>query len=177
MNWFPIITLSLSLSPDGQIFDRLLASIGQDTLDTLFLVAAEGRRRKRHLLQTLLFFAIATTYVCILLYSLQYTVWNFDTNPVIVSLTLHPPPPLPPLPSPLPLTHTVIHTVVVLFQAVALNVAVNSYSKALLTILVSNNFVELKGSVFKKFETNNLFQMTCSGMWLYSAQFNNVLLC
>lgn len=102
-----------------EIFDRLLASIGQDTLDTLFLVAAEGRRRKRHLLQTLLFFAIATTYVF-------------------------------------------IHTVVVLFQAVALNVAVNSYSKALLTILVSNNFVELKGSVFKKFETNNLFQMTCS---------------
>jgi len=57
----------------------------------------------------------------------------------------------------------VIHTNVVLVQAVTLNVAINSFSKALLTIMVSNNFVELKGSVFKKFETNNLFQMSCSG--------------
>ena len=55
----------------------------------------------------------------------------------------------------------VVHTVVVLVQAVTLNVALNSHNKVLLTILVSNNFVELKGSVFKKFETNNLFQMSC----------------
>ena len=62
------------------------------------------------------------------------------------------------------LDHTpVVHMVVVLVQAVTLNVALNSHNKALLTILVSNNFVELKGSVFKKFETNNLFQMSCSG--------------
>jgi hypothetical protein len=57
---------------------------------------------------------------------------------------------------------TVLHTVVILVQTVTLNVAVNSHSKALLTIMVSNNFVELKGSVFKKFERNNLFQMSCS---------------
>ena len=57
----------------------------------------------------------------------------------------------------------VIHTVVTLVQATTLSVAVNSHSKALLTIMVSNNFVELKGSVFKKFEINNLFQMSCSG--------------
>ena len=59
----------------------------------------------------------------------------------------------------------VIHTIVVLVQTVTLNVALNSHSKALLTILISNNFVELKGSVFKKFETNNLFQMSCSGRY------------
>ena len=59
----------------------------------------------------------------------------------------------------------VVHTVVLLFQTVTLNVAVNSNSKALLTIMVSNNFVELKGSVFKKFERNNLFQMSCSGQY------------
>jgi len=49
-----------------------------------------------------------------------------------------------------------------LFQATTLNVAFNSHNKALLTIMMSNNFVELKGSVFKKFEKNNLFQMSCS---------------
>uniref|UniRef100_A0A8B9YGX5 Transmembrane anterior posterior transformation 1 n=1 Tax=Bos mutus grunniens TaxID=30521 RepID=A0A8B9YGX5_BOSMU len=34
--------------------------------------------------------------------------------------------------------------------------------QSLLTIMMSNNFVEIKGSVFKKFEKNNLFQMSNS---------------
>lgn len=76
-------------------------------------------------------------------------------------------------------------------QATTLNVAFNSHNKSLLTIMMSNNvspartdtpvspwlqlcfnlpvlfcflqFVEIKGSVFKKFEKNNLFQMSNSG--------------
>ena len=44
-------------------------------------------------------------------------------------------------------------------EATTLNVAINSSNKALLTIMMSNNFVELKGSVFKKFDKNNLFQV------------------
>ena len=43
-----------------------------------------------------------------------------------------------------------------------LNVAVNSYSNALLTLLMSNQFVEIKGTVFKKVEKDNLFQLTCA---------------
>ena len=35
-------------------------------------------------------------------------------------------------------------------------------NNALLTIMMSNNFVEIKGSVFKKFDKNNLFQVSCS---------------
>ncbi|KFH73064.1 hypothetical protein MVEG_00289 [Podila verticillata NRRL 6337] len=54
------------------------------------------------------------------------------------------------------------HTLVLFFQMVTLNVAVNSYSNALLTLLISNQFVEIKGSVFKKFEKENLFQLSCS---------------
>ena len=77
-------------------------------------------------------------------------------------------------------------------QATTLNVAFNSHNKSLLTIMMSNNvsmmhspyikalccsmnpvvtfwvslqFVEIKGSVFKKFEKNNLFQMSNSGAW------------
>ncbi len=45
-------------------------------------------------------------------------------------------------------------------QVMALNVAVNSYSNALLTLLISNQFVEIKSTVFKKFERANLFQLT-----------------
>ncbi|CAI8013716.1 Transmembrane anterior posterior transformation protein 1 [Geodia barretti] len=110
-----------------EIFDRLLASIGQDTLDSLFwsAVDVEGKeggegRKPRDYLGAAFYYIVATGYV-------------------------------------------LIHTVVLLFQTVTLNVAVNSHSKALLTIMVSNNFVELKGSVFKKFERSNLFQMSCSG--------------
>eukprot|EP00835_Amoeboradix_gromovi_P003292 NODE_212_length_14557_cov_0.357103.p4 type:complete len:328 gc:universal NODE_212_length_14557_cov_0.357103:3243-2260(-) len=55
-----------------------------------------------------------------------------------------------------------VHTMVLLFQLVALNVAVNSHNNALLTLLISNQFAELKTSVFKKFEAENLFQLGCS---------------
>jgi hypothetical protein len=41
-------------------------------------------------------------------------------------------------------------------------VAINSSNDALMTILISNNFVELKGSVFKRSTEENLFQITCS---------------
>ena len=53
-----------------------------------------------------------------------------------------------------------LHSMLFLLQATTLNVAINASNKALLTIMMSNNFVELKGSVFKKFDKNNLFQVT-----------------
>ncbi|CDZ98162.1 Predicted membrane protein [Phaffia rhodozyma] len=56
----------------------------------------------------------------------------------------------------------VAHTLVFLFQLISLNVAINSFDNALLTLLVSNQFVEIKGSVFKKFEKENLFQIACA---------------
>ncbi|KAG0236866.1 hypothetical protein BGW42_002364 [Actinomortierella wolfii] len=56
----------------------------------------------------------------------------------------------------------VTHTMVLFYQMVTLNVAVNSYSNALLTLLISNQFVEIKASVFKRFEKENLFQLSCS---------------
>lgn len=104
-----------------EIFDRLLASIGQDTLDTLFWLAAGCTPivHYKAFLKTSFYFFLAVFYVF-------------------------------------------IHSNVILVQATTLTVAINSHSKALLTIMISNNFVELKGSVFKKFEINNLFQMSCS---------------
>ncbi|KAK4989188.1 hypothetical protein LTR50_003402 [Elasticomyces elasticus] len=62
----------------------------------------------------------------------------------------------------LALIYNVIHATALFYQVITLNVAVNSYSNALLTLLMSNQFVEIKGSVFKKFEKENLFQMTCA---------------
>ncbi|KAI0655987.1 eukaryotic membrane protein family-domain-containing protein [Cubamyces menziesii] len=62
----------------------------------------------------------------------------------------------------LAVVYTVAHALVMIYQMISLNVAVNSYDNALLTLLVSNQFVEIKGSVFKKFEKDNLFQITCA---------------
>jgi len=62
----------------------------------------------------------------------------------------------------LALVYNVIHATALFYQVITLNVAVNSYSNALLTLLMSNQFVEIKGTVFKKFEKENLFQLTCA---------------
>ena len=62
----------------------------------------------------------------------------------------------------LALVYTVIHATALFYQVITLNVAVNSYSNALITLLMSNQFVEIKSTVFKKFEKENLFQLTCA---------------
>ncbi|KAK7571123.1 hypothetical protein V9T40_014727 [Parthenolecanium corni] len=59
-------------------------------------------------------------------------------------------------------TYVFLHSCLVLIQATILNVAINSSNRALLVIMLSNNFIEIKGSVFKKFDKNNLFQVSCS---------------
>jgi len=57
----------------------------------------------------------------------------------------------------------VVHTVTLVYSLISLNIAVNAFDNSLLTLLLSNQFVEIKGSVFKKFEKDNLFQITCAG--------------
>ena len=54
------------------------------------------------------------------------------------------------------------HSMVFFYQVMTLNVAVNTNNNALLTLLISNQFIELKGNVFKKFGEHNLFQMSCA---------------
>ncbi|KAM0426315.1 hypothetical protein ACHAPT_008355 [Fusarium lateritium] len=62
----------------------------------------------------------------------------------------------------LALAYCCLHSVALYYQVITLNVAVNSYSNALLTLLLSNQFVEIKSTVFKRFEKDNLFQLTCA---------------
>jgi hypothetical protein len=59
----------------------------------------------------------------------------------------------------------VVHTSVLFFQMITLNVAINFYSNALLSLLISNQFVEIKQNVFKRYEKENLFQLTCGGKY------------
>lgn len=62
----------------------------------------------------------------------------------------------------LALVYCCLHSIALYYQVITLNVAVNSYSNALLTLLLSNQFVEIKSTVFKRFEKDNLFQLTCA---------------
>jgi hypothetical protein len=55
-----------------------------------------------------------------------------------------------------------LHSLLLFVKVVTLNVSVNAYNNSLLTLLVSANFVELKGIVFKSFKTENVFQIACS---------------
>lgn len=67
------------------------------------------------------------------------------------------------------LIYVVLHSLVLFNQMVTLNVALNSESGLLITVLVSNQFVELKGCVFKKYSKENLFQISCSGTVFHSS--------
>lgn len=58
--------------------------------------------------------------------------------------------------------YTALHALLLFVKVVTLNVSVNAYNNSLLTLLVSNNFAELKGIVFKSFKTENVFQIACS---------------
>ena len=57
-----------------------------------------------------------------------------------------------------------LHAMLLHGQAITLNVAINSESHMLLTLLVSNQFMELKTCVFKKYDRGSLFLITCSDM-------------
>ena len=58
--------------------------------------------------------------------------------------------------------YTTLHALLLFAQVITLNVSVNSDNSSLFILLVSNNFVELKSAVFKRFDANNLFQIACS---------------
>lgn len=60
------------------------------------------------------------------------------------------------------LAYVIVHATLLLTWVVTLNVAINTQNNALLTLLVSNNLVELKGSVFKSLKVPNVFQIACS---------------
>jgi len=56
----------------------------------------------------------------------------------------------------------IIHSLFLFVHVATLSVAVNSADNALLTLLISGNFAEIKSTVFKKYNKQNLFKITTS---------------
>ncbi|CAH2350391.1 endoplasmic reticulum membrane protein 65 [[Candida] railenensis] len=85
-----------------------------------------------------------------ILYSVPFDNWN-DLPRIVTFGTLG-------------VVYLTCHGYILIYQAVSLNVAANSYSNALLALLLSNQFSELKSSVFKKFEREGLFQIAMADL-------------
>ncbi|KAH3686943.1 hypothetical protein WICPIJ_002104 [Wickerhamomyces pijperi] len=60
------------------------------------------------------------------------------------------------------LAYLIAHTVILIYQTITLNIAANSYSNTLTTMLLSMQFSEIKSSVLKKIDKEGLFQTSCS---------------
>ena len=60
------------------------------------------------------------------------------------------------------LCYAAIHALLLFVHAATVNVALNSADAALLSLLVSGNFAEIKSTVFKKYQKKNLFDITTS---------------
>ena len=100
-----------------EIFDKLLASFGQDAFDSLYW---QTRRFDGQETEQLAFsFVIVAFYV-------------------------------------------ILHSSSYFIHIATLTVAINSAEQALITVLILNNFAEIKSFVFKKFDKQNLFQLACS---------------
>jgi hypothetical protein len=98
-----------------EVFDRLMCSLGQDALDSLY--------------------------------------WNCTRRPYhprMIASTI------------VVLVYTIIHSLILFVHVATLNVAMNSADQALLALLISGNFAEIKSTVFKKYNKQNLFKITTS---------------
>eukprot|EP00605_Chrysophyceae_sp_TOSAG23-4_P001907 GSChrysophyteH1.ASY1.ANO1.2105.1 assembled CDS len=58
--------------------------------------------------------------------------------------------------------YVTVHSSIYFFHVATLTVAINSAEQTLITVLILNNFAEIKSFVFKKFDRTNLFQLACS---------------
>ena len=58
--------------------------------------------------------------------------------------------------------YVIFHSGMYFMYVATLTVAINSSDQALVTVLILNNFAEIKSFVFKKFDKQNLFQLSCS---------------
>ncbi|KNC47366.1 uncharacterized protein AMSG_03800 [Thecamonas trahens ATCC 50062] len=118
-----------------EIFDKLCCALGLDILDTLFgLLRASVTR---------------VTGGRRGLSGPHEVIMAFGTLPILGSALAA-------------VVYVAIHAAVLFTLSVSINVAINSYNNALVTLLVSNQIIELKKSVFKRCVKENLFQLACA---------------
>lgn len=58
--------------------------------------------------------------------------------------------------------YVMLHSGLYFLQVATLTVVINSADEALITVLILNNFSEIRAFVFKKYDCNHLFQLSCA---------------
>lgn len=62
-----------------------------------------------------------------------------------------------------PLLFILVHSFILLAQAITLSTVIVAHNNALLALLVSNNFAEIKSNVFKRFSKDNIHGLVYFG--------------
>lgn len=138
-----------------QIFDKLFQSFGGDVLQTLFN-SAEGLANcppekvgfwiGRFISDQVL--AVAASNI--LLFEVE--LWNLSHCYRYCSSPLA------------PWLFILIHSFILLAQAITLSTCIVAHNNALLALLVSNNFAEIKSNVFKRYSKDNIHNLVYFGM-------------
>jgi len=132
----------------SQIFERLLTSVGDDITESLYSLA-DGldivqQRQKRQISQN------RSEGSGTLKDAVYSRMLHLHRGILLLIHTL------------VAIFYLISHTALTLLQLVTLNVAINSQESALFVILQSNNFIELKSFVFKKYFHATLFQVVAN---------------
>lgn len=67
-----------------------------------------------------------------------------------------------------------VHSFILLVQAVTLSTCIVAHNNALLALLVSNNFAEIKSNVFKRFSKDNVHSIVYSGKLYFYISFATI---
>lgn len=66
---------------------------------------------------------------------------------------------------------SIVHSFILLAQAITLSTCIVAHNNALLALLVSNNFAEIKGNVFKRYSKDNVHSLVYFGKLSFLLQF------
>jgi len=162
-----------------EVISSLLSAFGQDALDSLYYATAGSKKPLTrvllrpwlvtHLVVTVAYVLLLLQLLLLLLllhrprccccccyYYYYCTGLAAPTTTTTTTPTTHPPT------SPSSLRYVTLHSMVLFVHLATLNVAANTANQALVTLLIANNFSEMKSVVFKKFDKSKLFQLACA---------------
>lgn len=152
-----------------QIFDRLCQNFGGDVFETLFysadtLVNCSEENRSSCIWKLIYDLALATAssnilFVVVIFFLFVACIFYF--------------------PNLSPWHFLLFHSFILLAQAITLSTCIVAHNNALLALLVSNNFSEIKGNVFKRFSKENIQILVYAGEFtsLHSFLYSDTVLC
>jgi hypothetical protein len=161
-----------------QIFDKLCQSFGGDVLQVLLNAAVTvGECPLDKLIKAWLQFCLDQSIAVFAFYILNHKVCCFRWLVARLHLGWHPMILIWSRNSTLQLLYiqcfglltltfwcSLMHSLVIMSQAITISAAINSQNNMLLTLLISNNFAEIKSNVFKRVGKDNLHKMAYHGM-------------